>query len=395
MAQGVAQPGQAALSGMLASFEDARVVLVDDRPVDVDAFRDLLQRAGLRDLHVSDSEEAYPAVVRTDPDLVVLGLLRERGKSFRLLSDIVRNAAGSFMPVLALTDGNEQTTHRALAEGARDIVATPYDPAEVLLRVRNLLEIRHLRQRQRRTAGASPETDEAARQSLCDTVLQAMTRRAFHMVFQPVTHIGTGLAIGYEALARFDIEPQRTPRQWFADAAQVGLGYALELNALSAALEVLPRLPASAFVSVNVSAETLLHPELLAVADSDVAPRLVLELTQHRPIEDYGPLCRPLARLRARGVRLALDDTGDGYDSLRHLRTLAPDIIKLDPAIVRGIDQDPARRALTAALVRFAADTQTDLVAKGVETAAELRTLTSLGVRCAQGHLLGHPEPFA
>jgi EAL domain-containing protein (putative c-di-GMP-specific phosphodiesterase class I) len=122
---------------------------------------------------------------------------------------------------------------------------------------------------------------------------------------------------------------------------------------------------------------------------------VVIELTEHVPVEDYGPVVDAFARLRVRGVRLAVDDTGAGFAGFRHILALAPDIIKLDSSLVRGIELDPARRALTAALVAFAADTGVDLLAEGVETFDELDTLTALGVRWAQGYLLGRPKPLA
>jgi EAL domain-containing protein (putative c-di-GMP-specific phosphodiesterase class I) len=142
---------------------------------------------------------------------------------------------------------------------------------------------------------------------------------------------------------------------------------------------------------VNVPAETLLGPELLALAAPDIAPRLVLELTEHMPIQDYGPVLCALGPLRNRGVQLAVDDTGAGYASLRHILTLTPDIIKLDGSLVRGIQHDPARRALAAALISFATDTETRLIAEGVETGDELATLTALGIRWVQGYHLGRP----
>lgn len=387
----------------LARFDDARVVVVDDSSPDVVGLDSLLRGAGLRDLHsLTDVRSARDLLLKLDPDLVLLDLPSRRADGFTLLDEIVQDAAGAYLPVLVLAERNAtDSVHRALSIGARDFLTKPLDRTEALLRIGNLLETRYAYQRLRRAStqladdlGTAPVescSDEAARQAKCDTVLAALTYDAFHMVFQPVIDLSTKNIVGYEALARFDIEPRRGPERWFADAAEVGLGYVLELNALSQALDSLPNLPPGTFLSVNISAETLLHPELLALADPDLAPRLVLELTERFPVEDYGAICRPLARLRARGVRLALDDTGAGYDSLRHLRTLVPDIIKLHPSLVRGIHQDPARRALTAALVAFATDTHTQLIAKGIETTTELDTLTSLGVRFGQGYLLGRP----
>jgi EAL domain-containing protein (putative c-di-GMP-specific phosphodiesterase class I) len=80
---------------------------------------------------------------------------------------------------------------------------------------------------------------------------------------------------------------------------------------------------------------------------------------------------------------------------LAHIVNLSPDIIKVDRDITHEIDGDPVRRALTSALVGFAADTGAELVAEGIETEAELETVRSLGIRRGQGYLLGRPAPIA
>ncbi len=88
-----------------------------------------------------------------------------------------------------------------------------------------------------------------------------------------------------------------------------------------------------------------------------------------------------------------MDDAGAGFSSLRHILELAPDIIKLDINIVRNIDTEPSHRALASALVGFASETGSDLVAEGVETADEARTLSTLGVPLIQGYFAARPGP--
>jgi len=119
--------------------------------------------------------------------------------------------------------------------------------------------------------------------------------------------------------------------------------------------------------------------------------RLVLEITEHATVEDYDALRAALRPLRGRGVSVAIDDAGAGYSSLRHILALEPDLIKLDMSLTRNICLDPARKALAAALISFARETGSRIIAEGVETAAELATLQSLGVEKAQGYFLGRP----
>jgi EAL domain-containing protein (putative c-di-GMP-specific phosphodiesterase class I) len=216
------------------------------------------------------------------------------------------------------------------------------------------------------------------------------------IVYQPILDLNTGEVLGAEALSRFGTEPQRSPAQWFIEAAEVGLGIQLELAALRRASEGLPSLPPNAFLSVNLSSETLRSPALLTALDGLPGSRIIIELTEHEKIEDYDQLTAPVARLRERGIRLAVDDAGAGFASLQQILRLKPDIIKLDRTFIEGLAEDPVRRALTTALVTFAHDIGATLVAEGIATAQELDALRRIGVRHGQGMFLGEPAtlPF-
>lgn len=183
----------------------------------------------------------------------------------------------------------------------------------------------------------------------------------------------------------------RSPDKWFLEAADAGLGALLELAVIRMALSALSSLPADAYLAVNASPEAILSPDFEGVLDGLPVERIVLEITEHAHVEDYDRLREGLKALRKRGLRLAVDDAGAGYSSLRHILHLQPDLIKLDMTLTRNIDLDPARRALAAALVRFAKETGSQIIAEGVETASELAALRALGIENAQGYFLGRP----
>ena len=128
--------------------------------------------------------------------------------------------------------------------------------------------------------------------------------------------------------------------------------------------------------------------KLIASCDSR---RVVVELTEQVKVDDYSRLSYTLRQLRLMGVRLAIDDTGAGFASLAHILKLTPDIIKLDRELTSGIDHDPVRSALAAALVTFASRTGAEIVAEGIETGTELEVLRGLGIRYGQGFLLCRP----
>ena len=209
---------------------------------------------------------------------------------------------------------------------------------------------------------------------------------------QPIVRIADGVVVGYEALARFPVEYDLSTGRWFEEAARHGMSIRLELAAARVALEQLAQIPADAYLAINASPETVCSDELKSMLEAHDMRRLVLEITEHTPVEDYGRLNACLSALQALGLRIAVDDTGAGFSSLRHVLRLAPDIIKLDFTLVREVDQRPRMQALIAALLTFARGTQAELVAEGVETAEQLQTLKTLGVPYAQGYHLGHPQ---
>ena len=214
------------------------------------------------------------------------------------------------------------------------------------------------------------------------------------ILFQPIFDIETRRPVGVESLSRFAAAPARTPDRWFAEAAEIGLGIELELAAIRRAVLALAALPEDIYLSVNASPATILHRDFASVLDGLNAERVVLEITEHADVEDYERLLSALRPLRERGVRIAVDDAGAGYSSLRHILHIQPDLIKLDTSLTRNIALDPARKALAAALIGFARETGSQIVAEGVETGSELATLKSLGAEKAQGYFLGRPAPL-
>ncbi len=209
------------------------------------------------------------------------------------------------------------------------------------------------------------------------------------LALQPVVDVLSGVSAGFEALARFD-SPQ-PPDVWFQQAEPVGLRLPLELAAARTALTALDRPGHVGYLSLNLSAEAILSDEFPALVAAADPRRLVVEITEHAAVEDYEALTRALYRPRAAGLRLAVDDAGAGYASLRHILKLRPDFIKIDLSLVRDIHLDPVRQALATSLVTFARSLGAVLVAEGVEQQAELDSLVKLGVRHMQGYLLCPP----
>ena len=214
------------------------------------------------------------------------------------------------------------------------------------------------------------------------------------LVFQPIVDLRRGVVAGYEALSRFGAKVACGPDRWFAAADELGLGARLEARVVRAALAARAALPADCFLTVNVSPHLLTDPELADVLLSagDLS-RVVLELTEHVPVDDHERLGGLLDRLRAAGAAIALDDAGSGYSGLEQLALLRPQLVKLDRALVDHADRDEAKLALAELLGAYAGRLDAWLLVEGVEREEELEAFVRMGVPLAQGYLLARPGP--
>lgn len=216
---------------------------------------------------------------------------------------------------------------------------------------------------------------------------------ALTIVVQPIVEVHSGTVLGYEALSRFTAKPFQGPSLWFEDAERVGRRTELELFALRRALAVLPALPESCFLSLNASPATIVSGKLAPLLAAAPLDRLFLEVTEQHPIDSYEEFAHALHPLRQAGLRLAIDDVGAGFASLKHILRLSPHLVKLDHCLTHAISHSRSARALAAALTGFAIETGTTVLAEGIETEDQLALLITLGVSLGQGFLLGRPGP--
>jgi EAL domain-containing protein (putative c-di-GMP-specific phosphodiesterase class I)/DNA-binding NarL/FixJ family response regulator len=386
--------------GPLERYAGTSVLIVDDNPSNVALLKALLDEQGMYRVYTeTDARQVPQQLVDNNPDLVLLDLHMPYVDGHEVLRQIQRFAAGSYLPVLVLTADTTTTARdRVLGDGAQDFLTKPIDSVETALRIANLLQTRHLfttlRHARTRNSAQRPRQgmDGAGTR---ERILRILEAKNIAALYQPVVDIASLTTIGHEGLSRFPDLTYGGPDRWFVDAFDVGLGVELEWLAARGFLTFLDTSPPEAFLAINMSPATILHLTEEPLCDPSLHPRIVIELTEHVPIEDYASLHRALADMRANGTRLAADDLGSGYAGFRHLVSLQPDIIKLDISLVRGIHRSRGQRALTSALVAFANDVGAHVIAEGVEEADELHALRDVGVCSAQGFYLGRPRSGA
>jgi EAL domain-containing protein (putative c-di-GMP-specific phosphodiesterase class I) len=229
-----------------------------------------------------------------------------------------------------------------------------------------------------------PESDGGDRAA----VARVLADNSLEVVLQPIVELDSRRIVGVEALSRFPADSGRSTEGWFALAAGTGLGVELEAAALRRAVTAMEHLADTVYLSVNVSPEALLSCELQDIlADVDLG-RIVLEITEHARVTDYDALADALQPYRTRGARVAVDDTGSGFASLRHVLRLEPEIVKLDSSLTSDIDGDAVLRALGYTLKAFASAIGAQTIAEGVENERELYALRFIGVPYGQGYHL-------
>jgi EAL domain-containing protein (putative c-di-GMP-specific phosphodiesterase class I)/DNA-binding NarL/FixJ family response regulator len=238
------------------------------------------------------------------------------------------------------------------------------------------------------------ETNLACEERACkrDRIRSVIDKGGLDIVFQPIVDLDSRTVVGHEALSRFGANPKRGPARWFAEAHDVGLGVELELLAVEMACERSHLLPKATFLAVNVSPVTAERPALLDLLDCAHVDHLVLEVTEHAPVENYARFRVAIGRMREHGARLAIDDAGAGFASLRHILELNAELIKLDGSLTHSLEADPRRRSLASAMIEFGRESGASVLAEHIESEMQLCELRRLGVTYGQGYYLGRPQ---
>ena len=348
-----------------------------------------------------DADDAVRLAAEHRPQVCVVDVTMPGGGGPRAARGILRRSPGTTVLALSGRDDREAVVEM-LRAGASGYLVKGNDGRELVDAIHKAACGQRALSKQVADSVIGELTDHLARQDEADRAARAqhariehvLARRLFTMVFQPIVDLEHGRVVLFEALARFTTEPARHPETWLAEAAEAGRLADLELALAGAALAQLHLLPDDVGMTVNVSPETAMCGELLALLPPEAPGRVVVEITEHAPVDDYDALALQLQALRARGVRVAIDDAGAGFASLRHILRLSPHVIKTDMALTRNVERQSPERALARALVSFANEIDAAVVAEGIETQAELDALTGLGVRFGQGYRLGRPAPI-
>lgn len=237
-----------------------------------------------------------------------------------------------------------------------------------------------------------PEDSEAA----CEACVRgAALGFDFAYAYQPIVDVETRTVFAREALVR---GPQGQGAGWVLDQVTDANRYRFDQACRVKAIKTAAEIGLRERVSINFLPNAIYRPEIcirttLAAARVHGFPldRIIFEVTEGERVEDGPRLAAILREYKRCGFLTAIDDFGAGYAGLKLLVDFQPDIIKLDMHLVRGVDADRVRRGIVGSLVRTCAEFGIQLIAEGIETAAERDALRDLGVRWMQGYWFARP----
>ncbi|HMA95310.1 MAG TPA: EAL domain-containing protein [Polyangiaceae bacterium] len=384
-------------SPSLANFEVTKarhLLLVDDDPTVLRALGRMLRSRGYVVSTAESGSEAVQLVTQNDFDAILSDIAMPEMDGITLLREI--RSHDLHVPVILVTgEPTVDTAVQALEYGAMHYLTKPV-PVEAL--EQTLDKAIHLRRMARVRQRAAELLGQSAGQATDRAGLEATFQRCIDtlwMAYQPIVSTSTRRTVGFEALMR-SAEPSLPHPGAVLDAAE-RLGQLDKLGRTVRERTVRPysnqRRPELLFVNLHVS--DLLDAELLSreAPLSSMASQVVLEITERSSLDKVTDVRARISALREMGFRIAVDDLGAGYAGLTSFALLEPDFVKLDMSLVRSIDSSPTKQKIVRSMTGLCHEMRMQVVAEGVETAAECRMLLSLECDLLQGFLFARPGP--
>lgn len=241
---------------------------------------------------------------------------------------------------------------------------------------------------------------EIVKNNLRQEFFNILKHREITTFFQPIISLKNGAILGYEALSRGPINSHfYPPDHLFSYAKKVNKVWELDLLCRLKAIEKAKRIIGDKLLFINIDSDIVKDPEFKKGFTREFLEKhnidcnnVIFEITEHTAINDYTLFNQILENYRQQGYRVALDDAGDGYSGLRLMTEIRPNFIKIDMSLIRDIDKDMIKKELLRSFQRFSQITGIQLIAEGIETYNELKTLIEIGISYGQGFYLQPPS---
>jgi EAL domain-containing protein (putative c-di-GMP-specific phosphodiesterase class I)/ActR/RegA family two-component response regulator len=371
-----------------------RLLLVDDDPAVLRAYGSVLARHGATVETASNGTEAVERVKAGSFDVIVSDISMPRMTGIEFLKAV--RASDLDVPVILMTGApGIESAMRAVEYGAFRYLAKPVLGQELWDTVVRAATLHKLAGVKRDALDLPGGEGERLGERAALEVRFAGAMSLLWMAFQPIVAWKERRIFGYEALLRSDEPRMKSPPDILDAAERLGriheLGRSVRARVAAAAAG-----PESAGVKLFVNLHSAdLNDEELYSADaplSRIADRVVLEVTERASLHEVKNVAKSVARLKALGFQIAVDDLGAGYAGLSSFTQLEPEVAKLDMTLVRGVDADPRRQSIVRSMKKLCDELGMSVIAEGVETVGERDLLAELGCDLLQGYLFAKPQ---
>ncbi len=373
------------------------ILLVDDERSIARAYARSLGDAGFEVVCAYDGQEAADAARRQRFDVIVSDITMPAMNGLELLRSVREHDLD--VPFVLMTGGPAvDSAVRAVEYGALRYLIKPIDTRELEEVVARAVRL-HQIARVKRDALEMFQTegkkigDRAGLEARFAAALDSLW-----IAYQPIISWSRRTTFAWEALVRNEEPTLRSPPDLFEAAERLGRVQDLGRTVRDRVAQTLDRYPIPGLLFINLHAMELDDDSLLDAAAplSQHAAKVVLEVTERAPLEQITDATARVAALRALGYRIAVDDLGAGYAGLTSFAHLEPEVVKVDMSLIRGIDQSLLKQKLLGSIVALCRDLGIEIIAEGIETAAERDALIRLGGDLCQGYLFARPErPWA
>ena len=366
-----------------------RVLVVDDELLIRKAVSRLLTRRGYTVVAAADGEDALREAERLPFDVAIVDYEMPGRNGLQVLAGL-REVQPACIRVLMTAHRDFPSIVNAVNRGEiMRVVQKPFEPDELVELLEDACASRA------RWVDVQKLQQRAVEQIERAMLTQCLAGDFLQLALQPIVRVEDSSLFGYEALLRSSHPVLDGPLPVLNVAENVGMLDQLGRVVSDRAAAILPELPEDAMLFLNLHPDQFADPRLLSHTLAPVMPfaaRCAIEITERRPLSNAPDWENVVNALQEVGFRIAVDDLGAGYNSLRMLADLQPAIIKIDMSIVRDVDREPRKQRLVDLLAKFAEATGAMLLAEGVETAAEAETIKGCGAHLFQGYYFGKPK---
>lgn len=369
-----------------------RVLLVDDDPLVLRITQDLLEELGYDVTATTDPTESLVDVSTGLFDAVLADVVMPNMDGLELVRRVRQRDAD--LPVILVTASPTLgTAIDAVEAGAFRYLTKPLEPVTLratLARAVRLSRLARVRHRLAARMGVD-DLDGIGDRALAERFEAAL--ESLWIAWQPIVSWSARSVLAWEALLRTRDPLLPSPREMLAAAERLGRMVDLADTVHRRIARDMEQAPDDARIFVNLHVSDLLGPALSS-PDGPLArwaDRTVLEITERASLQEVDDVEGRVEVLRRLGYRVAVDDLGAGYAGLSSFVALSPEVVKLDMALVRGVDRDTVRQELIRSMIGLCQSLGSILVAEGVETIEERDTLAELGCDVMQGYLFHRP----